>query len=60
MTERVVSSTQAVPYAESAGFRVSPRLAALALPGILLLGFVLRIGAGLTQTHVLFFDETLQ
>ena len=55
-----MSSTQAVPYAESAGFRVSPRLAALALPGILLLGFVLRIGAGLTQTHVLFFDETLQ
>jgi uncharacterized membrane protein YhaH (DUF805 family) len=35
-------------------------LAALALPSILVLGFALRIGAGLVQTHVLFFDETLQ
>ncbi len=55
-----MSSTQAVPFAASPGLRVSPRLAALALPSILVLGFALRIGVGLTQTHVLFFDETLQ
>jgi phosphatidylinositol glycan class B len=35
-------------------------VAALGLPIILLLGFALRIGTGLTQTHVLFFDETMQ
>jgi hypothetical protein len=35
-------------------------VAALALPAILLLGFALRIGACLTQPHVLFFDETIQ
>jgi hypothetical protein len=49
-----------VPFASASGFRVTPRLAALALPGILALGFALRIGTGLTETHVLFFDETLQ
>ena len=36
------------------------RLPALALPGLLIAGFALRIGAGLSQTHVLFFDETIQ
>ncbi len=55
-----MSSTQAVPFVASPGVRASPKLAALALPSILVLGFALRIGAGLTQLHVLFFDETLQ
>lgn len=36
------------------------RLPVLALPGLLIAGFALRIGAGLLQTHVLFFDETIQ
>jgi hypothetical protein len=40
--------------------RVAPKVWALALPSILLLGFALRIGTGLTQTHVLSFDETIQ
>jgi GPI mannosyltransferase 3 len=35
-------------------------MVALALPAILALGFALRLGAALTQTHVLFFDETMQ
>ncbi len=55
-----MSSTQTLAFVSSPGFRVTPKLAALALPAILLLGFALRIGASLTQTHVLFFDETLQ
>jgi len=60
-----LSSTQTVSFVSSEsvpspGIQVTPKLAALALPAILLLGFALRIGAGLTQTHVLFFDETMQ
>ena len=43
-----------------AGFRVAPKVAALALPAILLLGFGLRLVTCLTQTHVLFYDETIQ
>jgi hypothetical protein len=35
-------------------------LAALALPTVLALGFAIRLWAGLTQTHILFFDETMQ
>ena len=58
--ERAVSSTQFVPLGTATGFRVTPRMAALALPLILTLGFVLRIGATWTQTYILFFDETLQ
>src|ERR1700689_4032507 len=60
MAERLLSSTQSVSFVSTPGFRVTPRVAGLALPAILLLGFALRLGAGLTQTHVLFFDETLQ
>ena len=55
-----MSSTQAVNFDATPGVRVAPKVAALALPAILLIGFALRIGACLTQTHVLFFDETLQ
>ena len=55
-----MSTTQAVPFASSPRLRVAPKLAALTLPSILVLGFALRIGAGLSQVHVLFFDETLQ
>jgi hypothetical protein len=55
-----MSSTQTASFDATPGLRVTPKVAALALPAILLLGFALRIGAGLTQTHVLFFDETLQ
>jgi phosphatidylinositol glycan class B len=55
-----MSSTQAVSFVSSQGLRVTPKVAALALPAILILGFALRIGTCLTQTHVLFFDETLQ
>lgn len=40
--------------------RVTPRVAALALPGILCLGLTLRLWACWSQTHVLFFDETIQ
>ena len=43
--ERAVSSTQFVPLDTATGFRVTPRVAALALPLILALGFVLRTGA---------------
>jgi len=60
VVERLVSSTQTISFAASPGLRVSPKVAALALPAILLIGFLLRIGTGLTQTHVLFFDETMQ
>jgi hypothetical protein len=35
-------------------------VAGLALPAVLLLGLALRVGTALTQTHVLFFDETMQ
>jgi GPI mannosyltransferase 3 len=60
-----VSTTQSVSFVSTIGFRVlpkriSPKVVALALPAILLLGFALRIVTGLTETHVLFFDETLQ
>jgi hypothetical protein len=55
-----MSSTQTVSLVSTPGLRVTPKVAALALPAILLLGFALRIGVGLTQIHVLFFDETLQ
>lgn len=55
-----MSSTQTVSFVATEGLRVTPRAAVLALPAILLLGFALRIGACLTQTHVLFFDETMQ
>ncbi len=55
-----MSSTQTVSFVSSPGLRVTPKVAALALPAILLLGFGLRIITGLTLTHVLFFDETLQ
>jgi hypothetical protein len=37
-----------------------PGVSVLALPVILTVGFALRIVAGLTQPHVLFFDETMQ
>jgi len=55
-----VSSTQTVSFVSTPGFRVAPKAASLALPAILLFGFALRIGTALTQTHVIFFDETLQ
>ncbi len=55
-----MSSTQTVSFVSAQGFRVTPKVAALALPAILLLGFALRIVTCLTQTHVLFFGETLQ
>jgi GPI mannosyltransferase 3 len=55
-----VSSSEAIPFVTTPGFRVAPRVGALALPVILLLGFALRIGTCLTRTHVLFFDETIQ
>lgn len=55
-----MSSTQTVSFVPGRGLRVTPKLAALALPAILVLGFALRIGTGLSQTHVLFFDETMQ
>lgn len=55
-----MSSTQTVSFVSSQGLRVTPKVAALTLPAILLLGFGLRIVTGLTQTHVLFFDETMQ
>jgi hypothetical protein len=60
MAERYLSSTQSVSFVPAPGIRVTPRVAALALPIILGLGFALRIATGLTQTHVLFFDETMQ
>ena len=56
-----MSSTQSVSSFEAAaGFRVTARAAALALPVLLVLGLTLRLGAGWTQTYVLFFDETMQ
>lgn len=55
-----MSSTQSVSFVPAPGFRVTTTVAALALPVILALGFALRIVTGLTQTHVLFFDETMQ
>jgi hypothetical protein len=58
--EPLVSSTQAVSFVASPELRVTPKVAALALPAILVLGFTLRIGTALTQTHVLFYDETIQ
>ncbi len=55
-----MSTTQSVPFVNSPGVGVSPRITALALPVLLAVGFALRMGASLTQTHVLFFDETVQ
>ncbi len=55
-----MSTTQSVPYVSAPGFKVAPKVMALALPALLLLGFALRLGASMTQTHVLFFDETIQ
>jgi GPI mannosyltransferase 3 len=55
-----VSSSEAIPFVTTPGFRVAPKVAALALPAILLVGAALRVGTCLTQTHVLFFDETMQ
>jgi phosphatidylinositol glycan class B len=60
MAERLLSSTHSVSFVAPSGYRVSTKVAAMTLPAILLLGFALRIGAGLTQIHVLFFDETMQ
>src|ERR1700685_3656183 len=60
MAERLLSSTHSVSFVAPSGYRVSPMVAAMTLPAILLLGFALRLGAGLTQVHVLFFDETIQ
>jgi hypothetical protein len=51
-----VSSSEAIRFITTPRFRVVPKVGALALPAILLLGFGLRIGACLTQTHVLFYD----
>jgi phosphatidylinositol glycan class B len=55
-----VSSSETIPFVTTPGFRVAPRAGALALPAFLLLGFALRLGICLTQTHVLFYDETIQ
>jgi len=55
-----LSSSQTVSFVPGRGSRVTPKVAAAALPAILLLGFGLRLGAGLSQTHVLFYDETMQ
>lgn len=55
-----MSSTQTVSFGAAPGVRVPASLGAIALPAILALAFVLRLGTALTQTHVLFFDETLQ
>lgn len=55
-----MSSTQSVSFVPVPGVRVSAAAGILALPAILALAFALRLGAALTQTHVLFFDETLQ
>ena len=55
-----MSSTQTVSLVSTPGWRVTPRLATLALPAILAVGFVLRIGASLSPAHALSFDETLQ
>jgi phosphatidylinositol glycan class B len=55
-----VSSSQTVSFVPGRASLVTPRVAGLALPAILLLGLGLRIGTGLTETHVLFYDETMQ
>lgn len=55
-----MSSSEAVPFVTTPRFRVAPKVGALALPAILLLGFGLRLATCLTQTHVLFYDETIQ
>ena|ERR1051326_6520646 len=56
----MVSSTQTVPFVTTQDVRPWPRLAVLSLPAVLVVGFTLRLGTGLSQTHVLFFDETMQ
>ncbi len=58
--EHLLSSTQSVSFVPAPGFRVATKAAALALPAILALGFALRMVTGLTETHVVFFDETIQ
>jgi phosphatidylinositol glycan class B len=55
-----LSSTQSISFVSTPGIQAAPKLAALALPALLVLGFALRVGAGLLETHVLFIDETLQ
>ena len=55
-----MSSSETIPFVTTPGFRAASRVVAFALPAILLLGLILRIGTCLTQTHVLFFDETIQ
>ena len=55
-----MSTTQSVTFEARPALKVTPRVRALALPVLLVLGFILRMGASLTQTHVLFFDETIQ
>jgi phosphatidylinositol glycan class B len=58
--ECLLSTTQSVSFLAAPALRVMPKAAALALPLILILGFALRIGVSLTQTHTLFLDETMQ
>ena len=55
-----MSTTQSVSFAPATNVQVRPTAAALALPAVLTVGFALRLIACLTQTHVLFFDETIQ
>ena len=55
-----MSSTQLASFVSTPGFRVTPRVAGLALPAIFLLGLALRLATCLTQTHVLLPGETLQ
>ncbi len=53
-----MSSTQSVVFVTMPWPKVAA--GAAALPGILAIGFALRVWACWSQTHVLFFDETLQ
>jgi GPI mannosyltransferase 3 len=55
-----LSSSQTVSFVSDRGSVAAPKVAWLALPSILALGLALRLTTGLTQTHVLFFDETMQ
>jgi GPI mannosyltransferase 3 len=56
----MVSTTQTVPFRSAPRIRAGIKAAALTLPGLMALGFALRLGASLTQVHVLFYDETMQ
>jgi phosphatidylinositol glycan class B len=61
----MVSTTHSVSFVAARDSRAAPnriaqKAAVLALPAILCLGFALRLGTSFTQTHVLFFDETIQ